>query len=288
VRKNILAVVFLAVTSVLAAQQMLNNDSVIKLVKAGLSDDLIVSTINAQAGGYDTSTDGIIALKTAGASDKVVAAVIGRAAGPAHAASSAMAPIPPPAPVADDPDDPSAPHDPGVYMMTTGPDGKRKMVFMDRANVAGAKTSNMMGAAFSYGIAKAKVKIDIPGARANMRTTDPSPVFYMYFPPALALGGLGGTDVITSPSQFSLLSLEDKKDHRETLVGKVGLNGANTGVDEKKTLPFTSQRMKSQAYKVTLSENLKGGEYTFFATTHVTGTQNGDTYIVYDFGVDGR
>jgi hypothetical protein len=289
VRKNVLAVVFLAFSSMLAAQQALNNDAVIKLVKAGLSDDLIVSTINAQAGSYDTSTDGLIALKTAKVSDKVVAAIVGKAAAPAPAAPSAMAPVPaPPAPVADDPDDPAAPHDPGVYLMTTGPDGKRKMVFMDRANVAGAKTSNMMGAAFSYGIAKAKVKIDIPGARANTRTTEASPVFYMYFPPAISTGGLGGTDVITSPSQFSLLTLEDKKDHRETLVGKIGLNGANTGVDEKKALAFTSQRLRSQAYKVTLSENLKGGEYTFFATTHVSGTQNGDTYIVYDFGVDGR
>lgn len=284
-RKNILAVFFLVFCPLLIAQQALNNDSVIKLTKAGLSDDLIVSTVNSQAGAYDTSTDGLIALKTAGVSDKVVAAVVAKAAAPAP---SAVAPVPPPAPAADDPDDPASPHDPGVYLMTTTPDGKRKMVYMDRANVAGAKTSNMMGAAFSYGIAKAKVKIDIPGARANTRTTDTNPVFYMYFPPALSLGGLGGTDVITSPSQFSLLTLEDKKDHRETLVGKIGMNGANTGVDEKKTLAFTTQRMRPQAYKVTLSESLKGGEYTFFAMTHVSGTQNGDTYIVYDFGVDGR
>ncbi len=287
-RKNIFAIALLAICSVVTAQQALNNEAIIKLVKAGLSDDLIVSTINAQPGSYDTSTDGIIALKTANISDKVVAAIVAKAAAPAPAARAASSPASAPTPAADDPDDPAAVHDPGVYLMTTSPDGKRKMVFMDRANVAGAKTSNMMGAAFSYGIAKAKVKIDIPGARANTRTTDTSPVFYMYFPPALSLGGLGGTDVITSPSQFSLLTLEEKKDHRETLVGKVGMNGANTGVDEKKTLPFTTQRMRSGAYKVILSESLKGGEYTFFATTHVTGTQNGDTYIVYDFGVDGR
>ena len=290
-RKNILAIVFLAISVSLFAQQSLNNDSVIKLVKAGLSDDLIVSTINAQPGTYDTSTDGLIALKTARVSDKVVAAIVAKAAEAAQPVPPPVPPLPPmptQAPAADDPDDPASAHDPGVYLMTTSPDGKRKMVFMDRANVAGAKTSNMMGAAFSYGIAKAKVKIDIPGARANTRTTDTNPVFYMYFPPAISMGGLGGTDVITSPSQFSLLTLEDKKDHRETLVGKVGLNGANTGVDEKKTLPFTTQRMRSQAYKVTLSESLHSGEYTFFATTHVSGTQNGDTYIVYDFGVDAR
>jgi len=72
VRKKILAIAFLAICPLLFAQQALNNDAVIKLVKAGLSDDLIVTTINASAGTYDTSADGIIALKTAGVSDKVV------------------------------------------------------------------------------------------------------------------------------------------------------------------------------------------------------------------------
>ena len=49
-RKGILALLFLATCSLLVAQQAMNNDSVIKLVKAGLSDDLIVTTINASPG----------------------------------------------------------------------------------------------------------------------------------------------------------------------------------------------------------------------------------------------
>ena len=91
-RKNILAVLFLAICPVLFAQQALNNDSVIKLVKAGLSDDLIVSTINSQAGKYDTSTDGLIALKTAGVSDRVVTAIEAKVA---EAAQPAQPPVPP-------------------------------------------------------------------------------------------------------------------------------------------------------------------------------------------------
>jgi hypothetical protein len=54
----------------------LNNDAVIKLINAGLSDDLIISTINALPGAYDTSPDGLIGLKTARASDKVVSAIV--------------------------------------------------------------------------------------------------------------------------------------------------------------------------------------------------------------------
>jgi hypothetical protein len=96
VRKNILAFVFLAICPLLVAQQALNNDSIIKLVKAGLSDDLMITTINASAGAYDTSADGLIALKTAGASDKVVAAIVAKATAP----PPMMAPIPAPAPAA--------------------------------------------------------------------------------------------------------------------------------------------------------------------------------------------
>jgi len=58
------------------ARQELTNDAVMKLIEAGLSDDLVVSTINALPGTYDTSPDGLIALKTARASDKVISAIV--------------------------------------------------------------------------------------------------------------------------------------------------------------------------------------------------------------------
>jgi hypothetical protein len=81
-RKLFLAALFLAICPILVAQS-LNNESVVKLVKAGLSEELIVSTINSQPGTFDTSVDGLIALKAAGVSDKVVAAIVTKASGAA-------------------------------------------------------------------------------------------------------------------------------------------------------------------------------------------------------------
>src|SRR5689334_19654159 len=69
----------------------MNNDSVIKLIKAGLSEDLIVTTISSSPGKYDTSTNALIALKKAGAGDKVVAALIMKASGSSAAASTPSA-----------------------------------------------------------------------------------------------------------------------------------------------------------------------------------------------------
>ena len=74
--KSIPTVFILAFCSVIAAQQAMDNASVLKLVKAGLADDLIVNTINASPGKYDTSADALFALKSAGADSKVISAVL--------------------------------------------------------------------------------------------------------------------------------------------------------------------------------------------------------------------
>jgi hypothetical protein len=300
VRKNILAVVFLAICPLLVAQQVMNNGSVIKLVKAGLSEDLIITTINGAAGNYDISADGIIALKSAGASDKVIAAIVAKASTPTPVTRSpipvalppmpvASSPVSQPAlasPAAPDPNDPMSPHDPGVYLMTNGADGRPQLVFIDRAGAASIRTANVAGAAFSYGIAKAKMKAEIPGPHAPIRARESRPVFYFYFPSAASVGGLGGNDIITSPTQFSIVHLEDKKDHRETAVAKVGLYSAHSGVDEKRETLFTSERLRNGIYKVTPNIDLVDGEYAFIATSGTGKTLTNETVVIYDFGID--
>jgi PEGA domain len=68
------------------AQQTFNNDSVIRMIKMGFSEDTIVNAINHSPGAYDTSVDGLIALKTAGVGDKIVSAMVSK--------SSVVAPTP--------------------------------------------------------------------------------------------------------------------------------------------------------------------------------------------------
>ena len=90
--RRVLALVLVALCAVLIAQQMMNNDSVIKLTKAGFSEDVIVTSINRSPGNYDTSVDGMIALKTAGVGNKVVQAMVTKGAEP-----SPPPPVAPPA-----------------------------------------------------------------------------------------------------------------------------------------------------------------------------------------------
>lgn len=109
-RKRLVAVLFAAFCPILLAQHVMNNAEIIKLVKAGLSEELILSTINGSPGTFDTSADGLIALKSAGVTDKIVAAMVLKSSGvgpaPATATTGAQAiptagavPPPPPPPL---------------------------------------------------------------------------------------------------------------------------------------------------------------------------------------------
>ena len=99
-------VTLFAFCPLLFAQQALNNDVIVKMMKAGLSDTVIIETINSSPGSYDTSPTGLIALKQAGVSDKVISAIVLR--GPAKSAANDAVP-PPTASAASRPDETSPP-----------------------------------------------------------------------------------------------------------------------------------------------------------------------------------
>src|SRR3984957_19044031 len=63
----------------LLGQQTMNNESVVNLMKAGFSEDVIIAAINRSQGAFDTSVDGLIALKNAGITNKEIAAIMAKA-----------------------------------------------------------------------------------------------------------------------------------------------------------------------------------------------------------------
>ena len=89
--KVFIDIAFLAAYPLLLAQQTLNNDSVVNMVKAGFSEDVIVSTINCTSGSYDTSVDGLIALKNAGITKTEISAIVAKAyAAPQNSAAQTV------------------------------------------------------------------------------------------------------------------------------------------------------------------------------------------------------
>jgi len=86
--------------ALLAAQEVLTDESILKMVKAGVPDDVIVEMIKSQPGHYVVTTDHVIELKKQGVSGRVLAAMVAKdSAATTAPPASAEAPALPPAPV---------------------------------------------------------------------------------------------------------------------------------------------------------------------------------------------
>lgn len=83
----------IAASSLLAQQRPLTNADVIKMVKGGLPESVVISSIQSSPGKYNTSPDGLIALHTAGVTQGEMDAILasGKAPGPVAAPTSAAA-----------------------------------------------------------------------------------------------------------------------------------------------------------------------------------------------------
>jgi hypothetical protein len=245
------------------------------MTRSGLPEDIIIAKIRTEPKPLQVSTDDLIALKKAGVADSVIRAML---LGPAAKADAPVPGFSYSAP--QDPNDPLAPHDPGIYMMFPARE-RARLVLIERAGPGRRKAGNLFASAMTYGVVKTKMVAEIAGPHAPLRTTDPKPEFYLYFPP---VGNLGAADSISSPEQFTLLALDDKKDHRETTILRSGITGSSFGSDEKMTVRFSVEKIRPYAYRVDPDVELKPGEYAFVAATGVASSG----VAVFDFGVDRR
>ena len=296
---------------------LLTVEGVVAMVSAELSDDVIIARLRKENKGFDLSPDDMIRLKKSKVSDAVMRVMLDpraeinaarseTTANPQVVAAAPRIPVLPvigaanpsgatPAPGAEakgDPNDPLAPHDSGIYLMTKDRDGKPQMIVLERASYQGSKSGGYLASAMTYGIKKAKTKAVIPGARANIRVAEASPVFYFYFDDKQA--GLGktyfGVGNLSNPGQFSLIRLEVNKENRESTVGEFSALGSSSGTDAKSMIPFKSERVRPGLYKVDV-ENLKSGEYCFVASSNMGiqspyGMTANMTSDIFDFGAN--
>lgn len=255
--------------------EMLTDDTIVSLVKAGLGPDTIVAKINASRGSYDTSTDALIRLKQANVPDAVIAAMVNRSKSPVMA--NAMFDNASP--------DPMAPHSAGIYLLD--PRGAGRMDRIDATVSNQTKTSNILGYAFTYGLSSAKVKTVIPNPTARVHAVGTHPVFYFFFNQSNVLASLtdfstGFTASASSPNEFSLIRLEKKKDHREAVVGSVAFASVKSGISDKARIAFTYDDVAPGVFKVTPTMDLPPGEYGFIYS--VNGSDK--SARIFDFSVD--
>ena len=237
-RKNLFALAFLAFCPLLVAQQAMNNDSIEKLVKAKLSDELIVASINTSPGSYDTSADALIALKKAGASDKVIAAMMARASGIAPAAS---APSSASAPVASF-GLPAGISDVGVYLKDKS--GSWTALLPEIVNF---KTGGVLKSIVTVGIVKGDINGHIAGPHAKTGAT---------FPVLLAVYVPEGTEI----TEYQLLRLRPNGDSREFRSVTGGVLHESGGA-QRDSIEFQPEKIANRVYQITLAASTGVGEY---------------------------
>jgi hypothetical protein len=247
----------------LTAQEVLTNESVVALKKAGLSDTLILTKIRTSPAKFDVSTKGLIALKSAGLSDQIIEAMVGHPGTPASAAAAPAAPatVAAPAVTAVLPAAPAA---------GTGP---RDTIF----HLIGGKYVEMRSAASSIetnvAFFSTSSELVLKGRKAQYRVSDKQPVFYSTWP----------------PNEAPLVRLKRGDDHDDRNL-KIS-SGAfhpfggtqRMGVRSEDSIEVESEKDTRGLFKLTPKQPLPAGEYGFVLTFGLAAGASGK---VFDFGVD--
>jgi hypothetical protein len=265
VRAFLLLLLCVAITAfVQADEKTLTNAEVVKLVKLGIGDDVVLAKIHqAPTVDFKLETDDLGALKAAGVSGKVIAAMLDRssvdAGGNAPNAGLGSAAGRSGFATGDAPTG-------SVYLI----DGSHRTQLM-RAS-PGVRTSGMAKKIINP-FAKMKMLKTFSGGRAQLRTGITSPVFEASLP----------SDLNPSDS-IILVKLSADDDGREISVGSGRLNVSN-GIDKDDTVQIkidesparTGSNAPLKTYRVSAALPLPAGEYAVLL-------QN---TLFYDFGVDG-
>jgi hypothetical protein len=277
-RKQILTASFLIFCPLLVTQQIqsqpaqtqsaMDNASVIKMVKAGLPEDLIVSTINSHSGTYNTTADGLIALKRAGAGDKVLAAIVLKASGVTAApasggqisANQSAAGQYSPASIASGP--PAGITEPGVYFKDRNGAWSELL-----PEVVYFKSAGVMKSVATAGVMRQNLNGHVQGSRAKIS---------MSFPVELAVYMPEGAAI----TEYQLLRLHIVGDARE-FRSVTGGAFHSSGGDARDEVEYQSEKIAPRVYHITLSGSFGRGEYGLLPPSAASSSKSGSQGKLY-------
>jgi hypothetical protein len=212
------------------AVKPISNDSVVRMVKAGLSDDLIVDTIRNHPGQFATDPDALVALKQANVSDRVIAAMVNRG-------RVQITGTPQPAPIVL-----SDVNEIGVYYKDR--DGKWQP--MD-SEVVHIKSGGFIKSTITHGIIKEDRNGHINGRESKLLV--PRPINFLIYTPE----GVQGSD-------YELVRFRLNSNSREFRIWTGGVIHSSSGADRDQ-VDFKSRKTAPRTYEFTVGTDTPGGEY---------------------------
>ena len=240
-----------AFASIVAGAESVNaDDDLVTLVRAGISDDIILAKIRSlPTDKLDASAEAIVALKEAGASEEVLKALVEASSRSGMAASS---PLPPSSPGLGG-------FDRATLITKTG----NQTLWADEV-VRKARPSRVIKGTFGG----ASLGWIIEGTRASIRISDRRPQIVL--PSGLIPGG--------DNKAIVRLNVESRKNRRVLYygAGMGGLSFSRKSLRERKFVVPSETSRTSAGVVLTPTEDLPDGEYALLA-----GMQ------LYSFGIGG-
>lgn len=242
-------------------------EEVVKLAKAGFSEDLIITKIKKNGKPYDLSTDELLDLKRAGVSDNVIRYLLdpsqpytppqpapapaASATAPASAANNPLKKYPPDALAS------RVPPDPGLYLFVADAPVRSDLKLL--LGTEKGKTLMKKGKTIAY----------LVGPEAKVKTTQTTPTLYLRMP--------DGHEI----QELVLVALDQKNGRREVQLGP----GPKQELDAEAMCQFDSLEVGPRLFRLTPAK-LEEGEYLFFFLGSVDPSK-GIFGKAYDFGVYG-
>ena len=217
-----------------ARPKQVDNDTILRMVKAGLDDKIILQTINLQPGHYDVTPDDLIALKAAGVSQTVIATMQAHGTGldiRAHRTPTGNLTA-----------QSMGIDDIGVYYKDK--DGEWIPLKTERVVF---KSGGTLKSLATHGIISKDMNGHLDGAQSDLIL--PTGVEILIYAPT-------GTDA----NEYDLLRFEQHKDNREfrTLTGGVFHSESGAARDE---IEFHPKKIAAQLYSFTIPKDIEKGEY---------------------------
>ncbi len=280
-------------------QEVMTNESVVKLHKAGLPATVILGKIRTSSAEFDTSVDGLVALAEAGVPEEVIAEMTGAPAAPTPVAPAPAASAVPTQALVVRAGVGTAPNvatrfagtpcaGPGIFVEDSG--GFREL---DPSTYTNAKSGGQFLSAITYGIKSVKSKAVIQGTSSMARLSSGSPTFYFCFEES-ETGLSYETTGATNPSEYLLVqfTVDHRKRHRWFVVGKINVwAGAQSGAPPKALRNTSHEKLVPGVYRVTPESILAPGEYGFYyagsAPIATYGGAGSGGKKIFTFGVGG-
>ncbi len=260
------------------AQDVLTNNIIIKLSKAGLGDDVIITKINSSSDQFNTSIDSMVYLKEQGVSSTIINAMVKVTTKETNEANKSAYS-----------NDPTAMHRSGVYWYNKK---EGKLVKLDPIGLAGEKANASSIGYQGIWSTSSYTTYTVTGEASNLQIQDSLPEFYFYFNISksnsedLNSGGFS-TNQITSPNSFTCVIFNFKKKMRyfESSTSTSGNWSASyaSGIKEKNKVLFKYEKVDEEGgiYRVWFLKPLDNAEYAFtFSGNNNSGMK------LFDFGIE--